>query len=184
MYWTCPGRAQLLTRHCSIIIPIAFRLATYDTAGLTVDPTFREVLYVVWTQVELHFSIITATIPVLRPVVNNLNTSYSSLGPVVPPASSAGSSSGYKLSTLKPALSVAANSNASHSSNRVTWERPNASAESSAFASHSTKTTNAEQRTEPDTDSIESHSSEQMIIRKQVSWRVERDTSEIGNERT
>lgn len=34
-----------------LIIPIAFRLATHDPKGLTLDPTFREVLFVVWTQV-------------------------------------------------------------------------------------------------------------------------------------
>ena len=167
---------------CSIIIPIAFRLATYDSAGLTVDPTFKEVLFAVWTQVELHFSIISATIPVLRPVANNLNTSYSSLGLVVSSSSYAGSSSGYKLSTLRSASKITGRSNALHSSNRATWETPDTSAGSSAFVDHGTQTRNVERRVDPETESIESHSSEQMIIRKQISWRVERGTSESPTE--
>lgn len=59
-----------------LIIPIAFRLSTHDPKGLTLDPTFREVLFVVWTQVEMHLSLILATIPVLRPVIKSFNTSY------------------------------------------------------------------------------------------------------------
>lgn len=180
---TTLGTSQVLTKIRSIIIPIAFRLATYDPAGLTVDPTFKEVLFVVWTQVELHFSIISATIPVLRPVANNLNTSYSSLGPVVSSSGYAGSSSGgYKLSTLKSASKVTGRSNVLHSSKRGTWEAPDASAVSSAFVNHGTETRNAERRATPETDSIESHSSEQMIIRKQISWRVERGASESPTE--
>ena len=175
---TSLAQAHLLTEDFSIIIPVAFRLATYDPVGLTVDPTFKEVLFVVWTQAELHFSIIFATIPVLRPVVNNLNTSYSSLGPVVSSAGYAGSSSGYNLSTLKPVSKNTGRSDAINPSNRVTWDASDASAGSSAFVNHGTETRNAKRRTSPETDSIESHSSEQMIIRKQISWRVERGTSE------
>lgn len=172
----------MLTKGLSNIIPVAFRLATYDAAGLTVDPTFKEVLFVVWTQVELHFSIISATIPVLRPVANNLNTSYSSLGPVVSSEGYAGSSSGYKLSTLKSVSKMTGRSNAPHSSERATWETQNAGAGSSAFVNHGTEAGNTGRRATTETDSIESHSSEQMIIRKQISWRVERGTSESPTE--
>jgi hypothetical protein len=180
--WTSLGKSQMLTKVRSIIVPIAFRLATYDPAGLTLDPTFKEVLFVVWTQVELHFSIISATIPVLRPVANNLNTSYSSLGPIVSSEDYAGSSSGYKLSTLKSASKITGRSTVLHLSNRATWETPDASAGSSAFVNHGPETRNAERRATPETDSIESHSSEQMIIRKQISWRVERGGSESPTE--
>ena len=181
-FWTVLEQAQLLTKCRSIIVPIAFRLATYDQAGLTVDPTFKDVLFVVWTQVELHFSIISATIPVLRPVANNLNTSYSSLGPAVSSTGYAGSSRGYKLSTLKSASKIIGRSNALHSGKRATWEVPDAGTGSAAFVNHGTETRNTERHANPETDSIESHSSEQMIIRKKISWRVDRGTAESPTE--
>lgn len=162
----------------SIIIAIAFRLATYDPAGLVVDPTLREVLFVVWTQVEMHFSIIFATIPVLRPVVNNLNTSYSSLGPVGSSPGYGGSSGTYKLSNLRPPSKSAGASNASHSSSSVTVSTSKANAGPSAIARNSIQILNVKRRASPDADSIESHTSEQMIIRKQVSWTVEHGTTE------
>jgi hypothetical protein len=99
---------------------------------------------VILTQIEMHLSLISATIPVLRPVIMNLSTSYSSLGPKESSKGYANSAGTYKLSTLKP------------------------SAYSDGKAS----------RNSPRTDSVESHNSEQMIIRKQISWRVER--GEVG----
>lgn len=169
---------QLLTNNRRIIIPIAFRLATYNREGLTTDPTLGEVLFVVWTQVELHFSIISATIPVLRPVVNNLNTSYSSLGPVVSSVDHAGSGSAYKLSTLKPASNVTGRQSAFPAGDKTCREAPTASAGASAFPDHNMQIRNVKRRASPETDSIESHNSEQMIIRKQVSWKVERAASD------
>jgi hypothetical protein len=139
-----------------------------------VDPTFREVLFVVWTQVELHLSIISATIPVLRPVVNNLNTSYSSLGPIVSSTGYGSSNGAYKLSTLQPQTSVTGRFNATLTSIENVGQTSKADTASSAFACIKT----VKRRANPETDSIGSHSSEHMIIRKQISWRVEHDASE------
>lgn len=172
------GIKTVLMKDCSIIIAIAFRLATYDPAGLMVDPTFREVLFVVWTQVELHFSIIFATIPVLRPVVNNLNTSYSSLGPLGPSPGHGGSSGTYKLSKLNPPSTTTGASNALPASSSVTVLTSKTNTGLSAISRNSTQILNVKRRASPDADSIGSHSSEQMIIRKQVSWRVEHGTTE------
>jgi hypothetical protein len=140
-----------------------------------VDPTFREVIFVVWTQVELHWSIISATIPVLRPVVNNLNTSYSSLGPVVSSTGYAGSNSVYKLSTLRPSPNLSGRNSAFTASSHITEQTLDASAGASASVSNGARVKTTKRRASPSTDSIESHGSEQMIIRKQISWRVEHD---------
>lgn len=156
-----------------MIIPVAFRLANHDQVGLPTDPTFREVLFVVWTQVELHFSIIFATIPVLRPVINSLNTSYSSLGP-------AGSSNGYvskgtyELSALKTPGSRIVENITTQRGSRI-CSAPTASA--NAFASSSAHDSVNKEEVGPDTNSIESQGSEQMIIRKQMSWRVEHNAT-------
>lgn len=63
----------------SIVIPIAFRLATYDENGLSEDPSLREALFIVWTQTELNYSIISATIPSLLHFMRNLNTTFGGL---------------------------------------------------------------------------------------------------------
>ena len=152
-----------------ILVPIAFRLANHDQAGLITDPTFREVLFVVWTQVELHFSIILATIPILRPAINSLNTSYSSLG-------AAGSSNGYvsmgtyELSAIKTPGPRSAGNMMEQSESRICGA-PRAGA--NAFASSGAHNKVNREEVGPDTNSIESQGSEQMIIRKQMSWRVE-----------
>lgn len=153
-----------------MVVPIAFRLSTHDNAGLTMDPTFREVLFVVWTQVEMHFSLISATIPVLRPVIKNLNTSYSSLGPAGSSNCHGTSTGTYKLSVLKKPCSQTV----TNKSTQKESETPgNASSNATAFASSSAQDRTLVKKTCPDTSSIESGSSEQMIIRKQMSWRVE-----------
>lgn len=151
----------------SLIIPIAFQFANYDAAGLTTDPTFREALFVVWTQVEMHFSLISATIPVLRPVINNLNTSYSSLGPAGSSTAYTGSNDIYKMTTLKPLQRNALKGQSGNQIQETNLVTANSFASASATGNHTKTGAIAE------TDSIESHGSEQMIIRKQLSWRVE-----------
>lgn len=126
----------------------------------------------------MHFSLIFATIPVLRPVIKNMNTSYSSLGPVASSAGYGTSSGTYKLSVLKKTSSHAAEREAaSYGSNVPGTSAANATA--FAFASSSTYHRKTEEEASPDTHSIESHSSERMIIRKQVSWRVEQDAARV-----
>jgi hypothetical protein len=111
----------------------------------------------------MHFSLISATIPVLRPVIMNLSTSYSSLGPKESSSGYGNSAGTYKLSTLKTSSHIVGSDKAV--SDNV---------DSKAFPSSSLQNRNVKSRNSPRTDSIESRSSEQMIIRKQISWRVER----------
>jgi len=53
------------------------------------DPTFDTVLFVTWTEVELAYSIMAATIPCLKPFVSQLNTYYGSTQPLSNAASGA-----------------------------------------------------------------------------------------------
>ncbi|KAJ9613053.1 hypothetical protein H2200_002994 [Cladophialophora chaetospira] len=59
-----------------IIIAIGFRLGTFDQAGLTTDPSLRETLFIVWTQTELNYSLISASNPSLLQFMRNLNTHF------------------------------------------------------------------------------------------------------------
>lgn len=59
-----------------MIIFIAFRLASFDSTGLTTNPTFLQDKFIVWTQAELCYSLVAATIPSLRPFIQVLATNY------------------------------------------------------------------------------------------------------------
>lgn len=62
-----------------IIIPIAFRLANFDERGYSDDPSLRMTLFNVWSQTELTYSIICATIPSLLHFMKGLNTTFGGL---------------------------------------------------------------------------------------------------------
>ncbi|KAJ8061953.1 hypothetical protein OCU04_009738 [Sclerotinia nivalis] len=59
-----------------MIIAISYRLAKFDANGLTKNPMFLEDEFIIWTQTELNYSVISAIIPSLRPFVKNLSTYY------------------------------------------------------------------------------------------------------------
>ena len=83
LVFTCTSRrksSRLRICH-SLIIAVAFRLANFNEAGRATNPFLLEELFIVWTQTELNYSIISATVPTLRPFVNNLNTQLGGLGP-------------------------------------------------------------------------------------------------------
>jgi hypothetical protein len=59
------------------IIPLAIaRIQNLNMAGNSTDYTFDVVLAVVFSQVEMHYSLIAATIPCARPFLKALNTGY------------------------------------------------------------------------------------------------------------
>lgn len=62
-----------------MIIAIAFRLSTYDETRQISNFTLVEDLFVVWTQTELNYSLISATIPAIRGFALSLNTRFGGL---------------------------------------------------------------------------------------------------------
>lgn len=74
--WGFVGFEHTLTLKYSMIIAIAYRLATFDANGLTKNPSILEDRFIIWTQTELNYSVISAIIPSLRPFVKNLSTNY------------------------------------------------------------------------------------------------------------
>lgn len=64
----------------SIIIFIAFRMDTFDSAGYTTNPYIREASFIAWTQSELNYSLISATIPTFQSFLKNLNTGFGGIG--------------------------------------------------------------------------------------------------------
>jgi len=51
-------------------------MSSFDRSGFTTDPTLLESRFIAWTSVELNFSIVSATIPMLRSFVTNLSTHF------------------------------------------------------------------------------------------------------------
>ncbi|KAK5069183.1 hypothetical protein LTR64_008663 [Lithohypha guttulata] len=63
------------------IIAIAFRLRSFDAAGFSTNPFLLEADFICWTQSELNWSIISATIPSFQNFLKNLNTHFGGLAP-------------------------------------------------------------------------------------------------------
>lgn len=64
----------------SIIVSIVYRFKSFEHEGDTSDPTLLEGPYITWTQAELSYSLLSSTILVLRPFVNQLTTYYGGHG--------------------------------------------------------------------------------------------------------
>lgn len=73
---TASCTTTLLTFSTRLIPIVALHLANYSRTGQYDDPTLLESEFIVWTSTELSYSIISATFPVLRPLVNKFNTNW------------------------------------------------------------------------------------------------------------
>ena len=65
-----------LTNSYRLIVFTAMRIVRWDQAALTTNFTLDEDMYIVWTQIQIYYSLVSATIPSLRPFINNLSTHY------------------------------------------------------------------------------------------------------------
>ena len=164
-----------------MIVIIAFRLTSFDADGLGEDPTLRESQFITWTSAELHYSVVAATIPILRPFMSNLSTNY---GAGQGPESSAygqGTTRSYVHSTTRPRdkhtsaqgfemQSMTARSEGIEQHSECRTDRHQSRAKmASSFAYSFDKTKDA------DTGSTVSNESQKMIIRKDITWQVDRD---------
>ena len=59
-----------------IIAIIGLRVSAFDVPNFTSNFTLAESEYMVWTETQINYSIISATIPILRPFINTLSTHY------------------------------------------------------------------------------------------------------------
>ena len=59
-----------------LVVIVALRLSSANQFDVVNDPTRRLSQFIAWTSAEMCYSIISATITILRPVVNNLATHY------------------------------------------------------------------------------------------------------------
>jgi len=167
-----------------LIVAIGFRLSTFDSAGLTTDFTILEDTYIVWTQTELWYSVVSAVIPGLRKYVKSLATNYGN--PMNNGAGSYGAGSyavgsstdtskhteqvDFELSSLRP------KADADRYKYRI-WVPENGQGSSSVAASAA-----AGSATKGDSASIESNDSKRLIIKKGLTWEVVDEKSSVVDE--
>ncbi|KAH8810577.1 hypothetical protein F5884DRAFT_255871 [Xylogone sp. PMI_703] len=156
-----------------LIIFIAYRLVTFNSKGLTTNPTFLQEKFIVWTQTELYYSIMSATVPSLRPFIKTLASNYG-----VSTMNAYGSglrvahADAYSGSNSYPLRSLRANRKASDYQYRI-W--------SQGSNTVNTKSVNEERRTSKsrnsvlDNISVESNDSKKIIIQKDTTWEVVTD---------
>jgi len=181
-----------------MLIPIALRLSNFRQNGRSSDVTLLEDLFVVWTQTELNYSLISATIPTLRPFASNLNTQFGGLGEgestyvhshsKSSTADRSKVNSSFQMSTLR---SVRSQSNTkmqepnSHSKETPS-ENPDYDIQvlDKTNGQTSGKRTNArqlrlgERNVVGDARSVNSNDSQQLMIKKEVTYVVEHQTTD------
>jgi len=173
------------------IIPIAFRLSNFNKAGRISNPTLREDLFIVWTQTELNYSLISATIPTLRLFVKNLNTQLGGVGPAGSgneqgygygsnPDSHLRSNGNYQMLNLKSANRRTIRDE--HTTDQLAGGQSNAHGYGMNHTGTGVNNNQGGQIIEPksreennsgDAASVGSNDSRRMIIRKDVSYKVE-----------
>ncbi|OQN95363.1 hypothetical protein B0A48_18559 [Cryoendolithus antarcticus] len=148
------------------IITTIFRLTTFNQSALSTNPTF-EAQFQVWIQAGMHVSTISATVLILRPVIYNLSTNYGSLGPTISHAYGAASQATYVMSNLS---GVQRSRQADTKFGQSLAESRGTEYIASASVGHAR---NGAHRANVETESVESGSSQRMIIKKKTSWKIE-----------
>ena len=158
-----------LTSCSSIIAAIVLRLHYLDTDTLYRNPTLSGVFFIIWTIVEVDFSIISGNIACLKPFMAAFNTSYGGVEEINALSrldrtgqsglSSVGSMRFGKGSKVRKAAA------APKEPPKISEPQPRTEALG-----------NDAEVTHEDAESVGSHGSRQMIIQKEITWNVEYHT--------
>jgi hypothetical protein len=149
-----------------------------------VDPSLELAAFVVWTQAELYWSIISATVPSMRPFLRGLSTTETA---VFEHSTDPAARSGYELTKIRSGsrfsrIAAKVSSSTRHSQHVQPKEaiEMHPMPEKSEYL-HKGRISQLGSRLSPmpktERGSIDSGSNEsqRMIIRKDISWTVERD---------
>lgn len=160
------------------------RLNSFRQDGLTVDPTLMEAEFLCWTSAELNYSVISATLPILRPLVTNLATHYGGgFGQSDGRTYADGSSGSYLRSRMRGDDSIQLQSfghrKSDHVGHQVSIQK--SQGESRYVKSLARGYTGAKrgsvigEQANGDAISVGSSDSKKMIIRKDTTWAVQHD---------
>lgn len=160
-----------------VVIPAAFRLHYISDEILSVDPTLDGTWQAICTQIEINYGIIAATIPCLRPFMVATATHYGA------PASAKRSPNATSQTPrgTEPGFSLGSIPNGLRSATRGRFNRSDEKSKDIPPTIHEVDGTNGNQvgrnPSGDDHHSLESHDSKKMIIRKDVEWSVEFESS-------
>lgn len=157
-----------------LMAPIILRLRYLDLEFSSPDPTLTAALVSVCTQIETSYSIISATIPCLRPFMSSLNTHYG--GPAKPKSNNGGGttttgtgSNNVVLSTLVKGIRGGGDITTSTTAAAVVAKQ----VEEGGGERWGDTAGNITLVTSGEKNSMDSHESKQMIITKDIQWKVE-----------
>lgn len=147
------------------------------------NPTLDLVRVVVWTQIELHYSTVSVTVPCLRPFMMAVSTDYGATEPRTALGSKAYGSSGsrkgssYALNSMESGNGQRRNSSNNPSMfHRARMGASRISTGNKIFRSdRSNNETIVTHEGAHDSNSIETNDSRKMIIKKEVDFKVERE---------
>ncbi|KAM5482516.1 hypothetical protein MaudMau93_006690, partial [Microsporum audouinii] len=141
-----------------------FRLTTIHGVVDLRDPTLSMVPYVIWTEILLHYSIMAATIPCLKPFFIAFNTGW-------------GQGSHKRTSRYPPYNSRTSSKTGPNFSNKLGKIM---GSPQSDFRNDTSGTRSISQAlNRGGAPSVESHESQQMIIRETRGWTVEHESFEM-----
>lgn len=161
-----------------LIVTIALRMVTFSKSGLTTNFTLAEASYIVWTETQINYSLISATIPILRPFINTLSTNYGIGAATEYSASASGNatvSNAYMMSSLRSDRRKSRQDSIARGQEpgRTFKAETNAFAYSGKAGEASTGDSRLSSRIDKDAESRASNESQRMIIRKDVEWDVQ-----------
>lgn len=169
-----------------LVVITGLRLGSATEKDLTTDPTLLLAKFITWTSAELSYSIVSATITILRPLVNNLATHYGGGHGAPGYGYGTGSGSASQGVTLqhRSMNRTAGSSRAfpmtsiTRSKNRDT-ELEIVEGAGGAVGTYSYGVASGRQRPtqheagNSDTKSVNSDSSQKIMVRKDVTWRID-----------
>lgn len=158
-----------LTSCSSIIAAIVLRLHYLDTESLYRNPTLAGVFFIIWTIVEVDFSIISGNIACLKPFMAAFNTSYGGVEEI-------NALSRLDRTGQSGLSSVGSMKFGKGSKVRKATVAPKEPPKISEPQPRTEALGNDAEVTHEDAESVGSHGSRQMIIQKEITWNVEYHT--------
>lgn len=173
-----------------MIVLAALRIRSFNRDALTSDPTFSLAEFLCWTSAELNYSILSATLPIVRPLISNLATHYGGgFGQSDGRTYADGSTGSYvrsgargdsKSDTIQLRSMGRNRGDGSMRQSAVRRSRGEDWGHDKAFGRAGRAAVATGEHSNQDAVSVESSDSQRMIIRKDVTWVVDHDHESMG----
>lgn len=168
-----------------LVVAIAFRIVTFNQIGITTNPFLTQAPFIAWTQAQLSYSLVSATVPTFQNFLKTLHTGFGGIGAGghygygygYPSRGPTGQnvSEAYQLSKVDPSTNPSTIHEEEHDDEFSPQSQP--------VANHHRSELSEEISVNPrpsdaaaDATSIGSDRSERLMIRKNVQWTVRTET--------